>query len=431
MSEFKVNDYITLKLVKDKTIIYIKDKEFQQCKYILLINPHNNEDQRYIHSIDEAKEKLSTNLEETISQETITPEDLGITPKEEFWAHSSNLQAWYENKYDSGLLHSNLAFPLLKKLVEVGDILAEKVFKKEIIRKFEESEKNLFVKTIDYLIMQKYLEYLKEEEMDAISFILRNLLYNLAKNNEYEKTLFLLEIYILNYLNKEDLKFLFENVEINFFNTILESVKNVDANTSVFAYESFLDEKVVNPLYELLREKIYQILKSNNEEYITAVIRLQLLEKLKKKDLLILCEDLNFSLLEYILHLRASDYYLFEESERWIYNFYSKISPLIKDYIRMIIKNNKFRKFESLFYNGIELKKEELASIIEDSELDTKKFLLNFIQGKTDDWIINYLGYSTLFKIRDHKETKLNTLKKKIENKIIKKIIEKVFIIDY
>ncbi|UCC20185.1 MAG: hypothetical protein JSV62_02560, partial [Promethearchaeota archaeon] len=309
MSEFKVNEFITLKLVKDKTIIYVKNKEFKQCKYILLINPHKNENQILIHSIDAAKEKLSSDLEETISQETITPEVLGITPEEEFWAHSSNLQTWYENKYDSDLLHSNLSFPLLKKLMEVGDKDAEKVFKKEIIRKFEESEKNLFVKTIDYLIIQKYLEYLKEEEKDAISFILRNLLQKLTKDKEYEKILYLLEISILNYLKKEDLKFLFESTEINFFNAIIESVKDVDANTSVFANESFFEERVVNCIYELLKGEIYHILKSNNEEYIATLIRLQLLVKLKKKDLLILCENLNFNLLEYVLKLRTSNYY--------------------------------------------------------------------------------------------------------------------------
>ncbi|UCC20788.1 MAG: hypothetical protein JSV62_05775, partial [Promethearchaeota archaeon] len=118
---------------------------------------------------------------------------------------------------------------------------------------------------------------------------------------------------------------------------------------------------------------------------------------------------------------------LLEESERWIYNFYSKISHLIKDYIQAIIENNEFNKFENLFHVGIELKKEDLTSIMKNSELNIKEFLLTFIQSKTDEWIINYLGYSTLNKIRDYKETKLNSLKKKIEKKIIKKIMKKVF----
>ena len=35
-----------------------------------------------------------------------------ITPKQEFWAHCSNLQTWNENYYDTRLIHTNLAFPL-------------------------------------------------------------------------------------------------------------------------------------------------------------------------------------------------------------------------------------------------------------------------------------------------------------------------------
>lgn len=62
---------------------------------------------------------------------------MDITPEEEFWGHCSNLQAWVENNYDTRLLHSNIAFPLLKKLTEAGDPNTNKVFKEEIARRFE------------------------------------------------------------------------------------------------------------------------------------------------------------------------------------------------------------------------------------------------------------------------------------------------------
>ena len=42
--------------------------------------------------------------------------------------------AWFENKYNPRLLHSNLAFPLLKQLTDVGDPLASEVFKVELIK---------------------------------------------------------------------------------------------------------------------------------------------------------------------------------------------------------------------------------------------------------------------------------------------------------
>ena len=59
-----------------------------------------------------------------------------MSSKTEFRANCSNLQAWVENGYDTRLLHRNLAFPLLKKLTNVGDLHAKKVFKDEIANKY-------------------------------------------------------------------------------------------------------------------------------------------------------------------------------------------------------------------------------------------------------------------------------------------------------
>ncbi|MEX2719637.1 MAG: leucine-rich repeat domain-containing protein, partial [Candidatus Sigynarchaeota archaeon] len=55
-----------------------------------------------------------------------------LTPAEEVLAHASNLQAWVENNYDTRLLHSNIAFPLLKELARAGDEKAARVLDAEI-----------------------------------------------------------------------------------------------------------------------------------------------------------------------------------------------------------------------------------------------------------------------------------------------------------
>ena len=60
-----------------------------------------------------------------------------ITPKQEFWGHCSNIQAWVECEYDTRLLHSNLSFPLLKALSDAGDQLALIRFKEEIALRLE------------------------------------------------------------------------------------------------------------------------------------------------------------------------------------------------------------------------------------------------------------------------------------------------------
>ena len=108
LTEFKINEYLKLKLEGKKTVIYVDGKEFMQCKYLFLNVPirkaEGAEEVDEIGSIDEAAEKLSRRTE---GGRTI------IDPETEFWGHCSNLQAWAENGYDTRLLHSNLAFPLL------------------------------------------------------------------------------------------------------------------------------------------------------------------------------------------------------------------------------------------------------------------------------------------------------------------------------
>ncbi len=63
--EFKINEYLTLKLKNNKTIIYIKDKEFLHCKYLLIeISSENVKEFRDFISIDEVSENLDHSLEE-------------------------------------------------------------------------------------------------------------------------------------------------------------------------------------------------------------------------------------------------------------------------------------------------------------------------------------------------------------------------------
>lgn len=154
--KFEVNEYITIKLEKENVNIYVGGELFNQCKYIL-INKTIDEliDLDSINSIDELAENLDHSLER------IEPELIDIPIETQFWVHCSNLQAWYENKYDTRLLHSNLSFPLLKILTESGDKLAKKVFKEEIAKRYKDGNWS----TKNYLIKEKYLSYLSYEEL--------------------------------------------------------------------------------------------------------------------------------------------------------------------------------------------------------------------------------------------------------------------------
>ena len=163
MAEFTVNNYITLRLEQDKnhqykTNIYINGELFKQCKFLLLEIPTNQANAlNDINSIDEAAEWLDNSLEYENNEE----DRIEIPPETEFWGHSSNLQTWVEHEYDTRLLRSNLSFPLLKKLTEVGDPLAKKVFKEEIIKRLDSGYPNV----IKFLIEEKYIDYLNREDV--------------------------------------------------------------------------------------------------------------------------------------------------------------------------------------------------------------------------------------------------------------------------
>lgn len=160
MIEFKINDLITLKLENAKTVIYVDGEAFEQCRFLLLVIP-DGEIPKFekINSIDEAAEMLDHGLEP--ESDTVDLYSNHIDPRTEFWAHCSNMQVWAEHDYDSRLLHSNLAFPLLKKLTELGDPIAKKRFKEEIgIRYFSGVES---VRT--FLEEEGYLEYLTKNEV--------------------------------------------------------------------------------------------------------------------------------------------------------------------------------------------------------------------------------------------------------------------------
>lgn len=159
MSEFKVSNFITLELEGKDTIIYVAGKRFQQCKHLFLTIP--TEDLAHfdkIESIDEAASELDRSL---------SPDHYGkaeFSPKEEFWAHCSNIQAFYQNNYDTRILHSNLAFPLLKELYEAGDPIAVKVFKEEIAQRLSSKYQN----TVLFLLENNYQFYFTSEEFDTI-----------------------------------------------------------------------------------------------------------------------------------------------------------------------------------------------------------------------------------------------------------------------
>ncbi|MFX0005918.1 MAG: leucine-rich repeat domain-containing protein [Candidatus Hermodarchaeota archaeon] len=160
MKEFRVNDFITLRLERNHTVIYIEGKKFLKCKRLLINIPFDKESP--LNSIDSIDD-LSEFFENEISNEQRI-QKFEIPPEVEFWGHCSNLQAWYQHDYNTRILKSDLAFPLLKKLVDLGDPLAKRVFKEELTSRLLNGNFNVML----FLLNQNYLQYFKDEEKEIL-----------------------------------------------------------------------------------------------------------------------------------------------------------------------------------------------------------------------------------------------------------------------
>jgi hypothetical protein len=164
--ELQINKYLKLKLIEGQTVIYVNDKPFHQCKYLLLnLTEKDFEKFEHIDSIDEAFQ-IYNKMEKNHERD----HDL-IDPISEFIGHCSNLQAWYENDYDLRILHSSLSIPLLRKLALLGD-------KKAIIRLKESIATRIASKSFNTIIFYLNEEYLALFSNDELEVMFDEWLYN-------------------------------------------------------------------------------------------------------------------------------------------------------------------------------------------------------------------------------------------------------------
>jgi len=161
---FKINKYIALNLQHGKTVVLLGGSEFLVCKAVFVDINKDLDEEKY-NTIDEVVDDEDKRI--------FVP----LNPKEEFWVHCSNIQAWAENSYNTALLHSNIAFPLLEELVRLGDSLAKKTFKDEIVRRLLMD----YVPTIIYLLNRGYLDMFTDEEFDTLLSEVRRKPYSLNK----------------------------------------------------------------------------------------------------------------------------------------------------------------------------------------------------------------------------------------------------------
>lgn len=287
--EFKVNDYITLRLDAGKTVIYVKGERFQQCKYLLLnipINQISSFDE--IDSINEVAEKLDKSLESIDSE-------LGDLPPEvEFWGHCSNLQVWMEEDYDTRFLHCNLAFPLLKKLYKLGDPTAKRVFKEEIIKRLSYNHSP----TILYLFEKNFLK--------------------IFTKNEWEIILFDKDLHVAKHMIQA-LPLIFRNDEI-LANYIVDKINEFQENKE---FRNFL------------KGEILDLFMNGSDEVLIQLLSYRLYRYLNKSDLLYLFCDLKTLFISNIKKILKAKKYKYITSTDYIHyclnDFFEHVKDNIKD----------------------------------------------------------------------------------------------------
>nr|MDO8084087.1 hypothetical protein [Candidatus Sigynarchaeum springense] len=114
--------------------VLVGGKPFLHCSFVVASIDPKNDNNQDIASIDD----LATSLAH--DARVLEGPDVRryLTPAEEVLAHASNLQAWAEHDYDTRLLHSNIAFPLLKELSKAGDEKATRILGAEVKARFRE-----------------------------------------------------------------------------------------------------------------------------------------------------------------------------------------------------------------------------------------------------------------------------------------------------
>ena len=227
IKEFKINQYLKLKLEGGRTNIYVNNRRFIQCMYLLLNIPVDRiEEYDEIESIDEASVKLDRSMERNHRK---------VPPETEFWGHCSNIQAWVDNEYDTRILHRNIAFPLLKALVDAGDPIAKRKFKEEIAIRYATGHPTV----IRFLTQNGYLYYLTEDEFESMLIDI-----DFPSIDEYARKILL---YLKNIENPESIK------HIKLYTTNF-------VNRFRFKYKYLILLKAVEKVPEILRQNFVEII---------------------------------------------------------------------------------------------------------------------------------------------------------------------------
>lgn len=268
LKEFKVNDFITLKLENGDSNIFVNGELVLQCRH-LLTNILKSPEAIIVgfSSVDE--------LEELYNDSSYSTEDGQefISLDEEFWGHCSNIQAWVENQYDTNLLDMVLAFPILHKLSELGDMEAKHILNTEIIKRI----KSDFLPVILFLIDGAYLRSFQEEELLHLIDYLKLFVSKMPSKEQGQINAQISEAFRSSFYHNE--KFRAHKVDIKILKIALE----FNPRNNYALYEAGLSHYFIND-YETAESYFKKALSVDSKDTVTLGVYGDLLIKEKRYD---------------------------------------------------------------------------------------------------------------------------------------------------
>ncbi|MBN1215852.1 MAG: rhomboid family intramembrane serine protease [Candidatus Lokiarchaeota archaeon] len=144
LASIEINNYITLLFENNVCIIKILGENFM--KYDIFKLKDFIPKYKFIENIERFQ-----NIFPDINQD-----DLYINA---YILISNAFELWVKHKYNTDFLKYQISFPLLRELVQIGDLRAKKVFYNEIIKNLW-GQDSLFLK---FLIREKYDKYVEIE----------------------------------------------------------------------------------------------------------------------------------------------------------------------------------------------------------------------------------------------------------------------------
>jgi len=140
-SKIKINDHITVSSEHNKISIYIQEERFREYEYSF---------------INKILKKSNSQLEKANAQDNYVENKFDEGSNNAYFTNFVNiLKFWIRNNYDTEILPYAISFPLLRKLVEVGDSIAKKVFIDEILKNLWDGDPLI----IKYLFNENYDDY--------------------------------------------------------------------------------------------------------------------------------------------------------------------------------------------------------------------------------------------------------------------------------